>query len=178
MNGCNARKVKQERMKSKQLEQLRKDFVKYCNQIGIIAELRPRLIETRKEMHQIEVDAGYRKYAASWGHCFWPLRCIFVDTGVRIYYPNRQYKGWRNPDRELIKHKVKYIDFRNTLVHELVHWRFPKMRHGWRFERRIDEILRGMTFEPMQMPRLQIPLPPIQVRTQKKEYTGTLDYFV
>jgi hypothetical protein len=160
-------------VKAKDNEQLDKDFVKYCDQIGIVQ--RPRLIKTRKELHAIQVNAGERKGCAGWGECFWHLNTIFIDTGIRIHYPCRSYKGFRRPDRERIKHKSKYIDFRNTLVHELVHYRFPKMRHGWRFEQRVVEILRGRTFEPM-----QIPLSPIVIKTQtpKKEYTGTLDYFL
>ena len=119
-------------MKSKDIERLREDFVKYCDQIGIVN--RPRLVETRKEMHAIQAAAGERKICAGWGECFWHLNTIFIDTGVRIHYPSRTYKGFTHPDRERIKHKSKYIDFRRTLVHELVHHRFPKMRHGWRFE--------------------------------------------
>lgn len=77
-----------------------------------------------------------------------------------------------------MKHKSKYIDFRNTLVHELVHYRFPKMRHGWRYERRIIEILRGITFEPMPM-HMPIPIPVEQAKPEpKKEYDGRLDYFL
>ena len=168
-------------MKGKELQRLRKDFVKYCDQIGII-EPRPRIVETRREMHHIQVNAGERKGCASWGQCFWHLGIIFIDTGVRIHYPSRTYKGFTRPDRERIKHKSKYIDFRRTLVHELVHWRFRKMRHGWRFERRVDEILRGRTFEPageIQM-RKAFALPPIvlQIPIKKKEYNGTLDYFI
>ena len=162
-------------MKSKDIQRLREDFVKYCDQMGIINQ--PRLIETRKELHDIQIGSGQEKYGGGWGSCHRKLNLIFVDTGIRIYWPGKEYKGFRNPDRESIKHKAKYIDFRNTLVHELVHWRFPKMRHGWRFEQRCVEVLRGRTFEPMLIP-LQFPLPPIEVQAQKKEYNGTLDYFV
>ena len=95
--------------KGKELERLNKDFVKYCDQIGIIK--RPRLIKTRKEMHAIQVNAGERKGCAGWGECFWHLDTIFIDTGIRIHYPSKQYKGFRRPDRELGKHKSKYIDF-------------------------------------------------------------------
>ena len=161
-------------MKGKDDERLNKDFVKYCNQIGIID--RPRLIKTRKEMHAILVNAGESKRCAAWGECFWHLQTIFIDTGIRIHYPSRPYKGVRLPERELVKHKSKYIDFRNTLVHELVHYRFPKMRHGARFERRINEILRGRTFEPM-----QIPMPPmiaVKIPAAKKEYNGHFDFFL
>ena len=163
-------------MKGKDIERLKEDFVKYCNQMGITD--RPRLILNRKEMHSILVNAGQPKRCASWGECFWDLRTIFIDTGIRIHYPSRQYKGFRKPDRESVKHKSKYIDFRNTLVHELVHYRFPKMRHGWRYERRIIKILGGITFERMPMP-MPISIPVEQPKPEpKKEYDGRLDYFL
>jgi hypothetical protein len=101
-------------------------------------------------MHTILVSAGKPKRCAGWGQCITGMKTIFVDTGIRIHYPSRDYKGWQNPQRETIKHKSKYIDFRNTLVHEIVHYRFPKYRHGHRFERRIKEILQGRTLEPME----------------------------
>lgn len=75
------------------------------------------------------------------------MKTIFVDAGLRVYHPSRQYVGVKLPARELVKHKSKYIDFRNTLVHELVHYRFAYLRHGKKFEKQIDKILRGRTFE-------------------------------
>jgi len=151
-------------MKQKDKDRLRNDLVKYCNQIGIIDI--PKLILDRKEMHVILVNAGQPKRCAGWGQCFWSMQTIFIDAGIRIHYPSRKYKGWRNPDRELVKHKSKYIDFRNTLVHELVHYRWPKLRHGRRYEKRIYEILRGRTFNP------------IVESIEKKEYDGNLDSFL
>jgi hypothetical protein len=156
-------------MKSKDIERLKEDFVKYCNQIGIMQ--RPKLILRREEMHQIQVSAGERKGCASWGECFWHLNTIFIDTAIRVHYPRRIYKGHTRPARSTIKHKSKYIDFLYTLVHELVHYRFPKYRHGHRFEKRVQEILQGQTFEPIEQQQQQQKEP-------KKEYDGSLDYFL
>jgi hypothetical protein len=119
-------------MKAKQIQQLIEDFDKYCRQIGLMNK--PRLVLNRKEMHSILVNAGKPKRCAGWGQCFWEMKTIFVDTGLRIHYPSRVHKGWTNPAREQVKHKSKYADFRNTLVHELVHYRFRKYRHGKAFE--------------------------------------------
>jgi hypothetical protein len=130
---------------SKNKQRLNEDLVKYCKQIGITGV--PRLILDRKEMHAILVNAGKRKRCAGWGQCFRSMQTIFVDTGIRIHYPSRRYKGVKLPTRELVKHKSKYTDFRNTLVHELVHYRFAYLRHGKRFEKRINEILRGRIFD-------------------------------
>lgn len=113
----------------------------------------PRLILDRKEMHTILVNAGEPKRCAGWGQCFWSLKTIFVDTGIRIHYPSRQYVGVKLPTRQMIKHKSKYIDFRHSLVHELVHYRFAYLQHGKKFEKRINEILRGRIFEPKPISR-------------------------
>lgn len=156
-------------MKEKSKERLREDLMKYCNQIGILQEV-PRLILDRKEMHTILVNAGKPKRCAGWGQCFRSLGIIFVDAGIRIHYPSRTYKGVRLPTRELIKHKSKYIDFRNTLVHELVHYRFAYLQHGRKFEKRINEILRGRTFEPKPLIK--------EAKKPKKEYNGSLDLFL
>lgn len=144
--------------------------MKYCNQIGIVEK--PILIEDRKQMHAILVNAGKPKRCAGWGQCFWDLNTIFVDTGLRIHYPSRRYKGVTRSARETVKHKSEYIDFRNTLVHELVHYRFRYLQHGWKFEKRINEILRGRTFEPRPFIKNE-PKP-----KPKKEYNRTLDFFL
>jgi hypothetical protein len=153
-------------MKTKDLERLKSDFIKYCEQIGIVDKL--YLVTNRKEMHSILINAGRPKRCAGWGECFSDLKTIFVDAGLRIHYPSRQYAHWRKPDREYVKHKSKYIDFRNTLVHELVHYRWPKLRHGWRYEKRIQEILRGTRFDAMNP----------SMAKAKKEYDGRLDYYL
>ena len=53
-------------------------------------------------------------------------------------------KGWKR----YITKPWNYRTQKETLVHELVHYRFPSIQHGKRFEQRIKEILRGKTFEP------------------------------
>jgi hypothetical protein len=132
-------------MKSKNVQKLQEEHPKYCKQMGIVEV--PHLILTRRELHALQISTGQQKYGGGWGSCHRSLKAIFVDTGVRVHHPSREYKGWKNHAREMIKHKSKYIDFRSTLVHELVHYRWPKMPHGKRFERRIVEILRGKTFD-------------------------------
>ena len=117
--------------------------MKYCNQIGIVEK--PILVKDRKQMHAILVNAGKPKRCAGWGQCFWDLNTIFVDTGLRIHYPSRRYKG---------------VTFRY-------------LQHGWKFEKRINEILRGRTFEPKPIKNEPKPKP-----KPKKEYNGTLDFFL
>ena len=38
----------------------------------------------------------------------------------------------------------------NTIVHELIHMRFPYLSHGKRFNKLVRQGLRGKTFEPYQ----------------------------
>ena len=170
-------------------------------QIGIIPSEEPTLILDRKEMRsRLESRNQYSKRIAGWGECIVPIRTIFVDAGLRIHYPSRQYKGFRNPKRELLKHKSRYIDFLNTLIHELVHYRWPYLQHGKKFEQRIQEVRRGRTFEPKHIHlfaynskkrRDGIDTDPViteegdkevpkekPFQKKKEEYRGALDFFL
>ena len=51
----------------------------------------------------------------------------------------KRYHKW-------IPKKWNYYEQRHTLVHELVHYRFPHFPHGRAFDDRIEEIIRGKTF--------------------------------
>jgi hypothetical protein len=41
-------------------------------------------------------------------------------------------------------------DLENTIVHELIHQRFPYLGHGKRFRKLVRQGLRGKTFPPYQ----------------------------
>ena len=136
-------------MKTKYKLRLQEDKHRISRQIGILPSEEPRLVLDRKEMRSLLQSRNqYSKRIAAWGECVIAIRTIFVDAGLRVHHPCRQYKGFRNPKRELVKHKSKYIDFQNTLMHELVHYRWPYLQHGKMFEQRTQEIRRGLTFEP------------------------------
>ena len=56
-----------------------------------------------------------------------------------------------------LQHKLVFINVRkipdektleNTLVHELIHMRFPYLAHGKRFNKLVRQGLRGKTFAP------------------------------
>src|SRR5215475_2616143 len=79
------RVAKQCKLKAKDTERLQIDLIKYCEQIGIIPEERPRLITSRKEYHALKVANGQSKRAAGYGECEWNLKTIFVDCGKRSY---------------------------------------------------------------------------------------------
>jgi hypothetical protein len=145
-------------MKEADKQRLHADLIKYCDQIGIIAEERPTLILDRKQYYEIK---GKRR-AAGYGECNWQLRTIFVDCGIRKYSyrtyrkagvaPNYDKPGYfyklssHNRSVEYRKVKANYRAKLHCLVHELTHYRFGYMSHNKHFERRIREILSGRTF--------------------------------
>jgi predicted metal-dependent hydrolase len=73
--------------------------------------------------------------------------------------PKKVWKVTQRTKRFIYKKKVLYglREVRDTLVHELVHYRFPEMKHGRKFEARIKEILRGEEFPQIHItsPRLR-----------------------
>jgi hypothetical protein len=141
-------------MKRENKERLYTDLIKYSRQIGILKEEIPDLVIDRKVMHRTQMDRNLsnRKNVGTYGECFWAIRTIFVDAGIRIKDP-KEYKGV-----EVHKHKATYRDILHTLVHELVHYRFAYMRHGFKYEQRIKVILKGRTF-PQQHVHLMGTLP-------------------
>lgn len=180
-------------MKGKNKERLQQDMIHYCDQIGILPNERPRLIFNRKEANELfgeRYGSGHRLTGRNTlGRCWISNRLIYVtelvgrDGRVGKYVPMRQ-KGWKR----WISRPWNYRRQKEVLVHELVHYRFPNMQHGKQFEHRIKEILKGQTFEPKHIHLFAncskrhkegIDLDPVAVpQTPKKEYTGTLDYFV
>jgi hypothetical protein len=93
---------------------------------------------------------GDRKAVAdnTYGRCCYSIRTIFVrehaKKGGRLgeWVPMRK-KGWRR----YVSRPWNYGTQKHTLVHELVHYRFPSMQHGKKFEQRIKDIFRGQSFE-------------------------------
>ncbi|MFZ0555828.1 MAG: hypothetical protein WBL67_17420 [Nitrososphaeraceae archaeon] len=146
-------------MKSKSKLRLHQDKSRICRQIGILPNEEPVLITERKQMRsKVYGKTQDSKRIAGYGECFYPIRTIFVDCSIRLKaqrWPEGglKYLGTWNSNKQgydwkLLKQNRTYIDVRNVLVHELVHYRFAYLQHGKKFEQRIKEILRGKTFEP------------------------------
>ena len=145
-------------MKQKNKEQLQNiDFPKYCKQIGILDSDELRLITNRKEYNELAAkhnDTGAHKAIDKncLGKCEYSIRAIFVNEspylkhGVthRMIHGKGRMKGYY----KLVPKRWNYYEQRHTLVHELVHYRFPYMNHGREFDDRIEQILKGRTFEP------------------------------
>ena len=70
--------------------------------------------------------------------------------GQRVVMRHRLGLCWRMKGAILVvynKHNgLRHLDY--TLRHELVHWRFPQVKHGARFEKLIKQIKDGVCWEP------------------------------
>lgn len=64
-------------MKEANKQRLYADLDKYCEQIGILPEEKPKLVLDRKEYHTLLVNDGQSKRAAGYGECNWNIRTIF-----------------------------------------------------------------------------------------------------
>jgi hypothetical protein len=102
-------------------------FRKYAEQIGITERDIPSIVFTRKEVLEMpkELTAGRRTVTHKClGICFRRARTILIH----------------------VKKHRSLQELRHTIVHELVHYRFSYLKHGKKFEHRIDHILRGKRY--------------------------------
>ncbi len=140
-------------MKNKDRTRLYEDMLKYCDQIGILKEETPMLYLDKQEYSALRKAGGSRAVRDNrYGECNWEQRAIFVNSRTREYQVKR-YLTEIGSKRTGIRAHLKYVkptyrNFLHTLIHELVHYRFESMPHGFKFEKRIKEILGGRQFEP------------------------------
>jgi hypothetical protein len=171
-------------VKKKHMQRLLIDFDKYCKQIGILEEEKPRLVTDRKTMDELKQtfnDKGRgRSTANNYGICYNEERVIYVNAKISKKRA-RLYKHVKYTTAFAKEHKARYRDILHTLVHELVHYRFTKMVHGKRFEMRIREILGGRVFPQVKLyetanntsiqDNKSIPTPENQEQTQTRTQT-------
>ena len=141
-------------------EQLHKDLIYYSKHIGILQEEIPKLLTSKKEYSEFfGTNMNDMIDRHELGSCRRNLRIIFVDSNKRFdYYGDVSYANntsfYNDPKyREewklrlskdgLIYGKMRYFQYLNTLVHELVHYRFPYLPHGDKFEKRVHDISCG-----------------------------------
>jgi hypothetical protein len=113
------------------------------------------------------------KWTGGYGECAQGLRTIFVDCSKRSYQrggyrksvpaglksqlkphltrnTNKNYFYIRSRNSTVVhiykEVKATYRDKLHVLVHELIHYRFRYLCHDAKFEERIKEIFKGMTF--------------------------------
>lgn len=101
---------------------------KYAEQIGITEEDMPNSVFSRIEVLAMpkELTAGTRTVThTSLGIYFHNAKTIFIN----------------------VKYHTSFEHLRDTIVHELVHYRFRYLRHGRRFEYRISLIVEGKRYK-------------------------------
>lgn len=99
---------------------------KYSLQIGIDERDIPSIMFTRKEVLAKPETIGTRNTRRYYGVYFDDINTVFIN----------------------VKHFQTRGRLRQTLVHELVHKRFPYMGHGPNFEKKVQDILKGKKFKP------------------------------
>lgn len=123
--------------KNNKMTKLKQDLVKYSKQIGIIDCEIPELVFYGEEYKEYKKTHADKKR-----HGFSDSRLGGRHTGMlgltnyftRLIFVN--IRGRNQTIREL----------RQTLVHELVHYRFNYMNHGKEYEKRIKFILAGKEY--------------------------------
>jgi len=129
--------------KNQKMQVLKEELIKYSKQIGILDIEIPELVfygEEYKEIvtpvltrHGLSSNRGGR-YTKKFGHCSYYYRIIFVNIRA-----NRHLR-----------------ELRNTLVHELCHYRFRHISHKL-IHRRIKLILKGKQYPKKHITYPQVP---------------------
>jgi hypothetical protein len=119
-------------------------LLKYCRQLGIIAL--PKLVFKPEDFYRYD-----NRYTIEYLR-----RCVgTASLKKNVILVNLDYRGnvkrWRYWSESValcsISSKWNLREATRTLVHELLHLRFYNLRHGYFYERRINEILEGRKFE-------------------------------
>ena len=96
----------------------------YCKRLGVPV---PRIVWTKKEMKKLDkFYRGPRHGRGVRGYCCKRINCIYIAYARH--------------------HTLK--DLEHTLLHELIHFRFPSLQHGPKFEAKIKELKIGKTIWP------------------------------
>ena len=145
------------------IEMLRVDFKRYCEQIGIPESQKLMLATGRDEFRDIMLQRygeynlnltlkPKRIYYQHLGECYPELRIILVNAHVKRILD--KVSG--------IMRDITYADHLDTLIHELVHYRF-NLRNciTKKFNKLIIRILEGEKFEMM-----ELEIPAQRVRTK------------
>jgi hypothetical protein len=147
-------------VKNKDRTRLYEDMLKYCSQIGILKEETPMLYLDKQEYSALRKSSGSRAVRDQrYGECNHEQRAIFVNSRTREYQI-KKYLTEIGSKRTGIRAHLRYVKptyrhYLHTLVHELVHYRFESMPHGFKFENRIKEILNGRQFESKSLKSLE-----------------------
>jgi hypothetical protein len=129
--------VSLEKVKNKEakMQRLKEDLVKYSKQIGIVDCEIPELVFYGEEFKTKDC-IHYARHGTSPGNLGGRHTGML---GIASYYTRLIFVNIRGRNQTL-------RELRQTLVHELVHYRFHYMSHGKEFEKRIRLILQGKPY--------------------------------
>jgi len=95
----------------------------YCSQLGL--DVIPQIVWTKKEFLDMGIEGKGLASATTLGRCCRREKVIYVAYS---------------------KHgNLRHLD--DTLRHELIHFRFPFLQHGKKFDRLIKELKNGQTWD-------------------------------
>ena len=150
--------------KNQKIQALQQDLIKYSKQIGILDCEIPELVFSREEFSAKNKETEDRlglhrrrlKGKRYLGACSISRRMLLIRMDGGKTDLGTVWKVTKRTKQYIWSKQVPYglREIKNTLVHELVHYRFPEMKHGKKFEARIKETLRGEEF-----PRIHITSP-------------------
>lgn len=128
---------------------LQQDLIKYCKQIGVTTI--PTLVFEPKEYDRLTRTGNERRTKRNkhLGYCSYIKPVILVNLEYAGTVHRRQWL-YRGKKYRWIPTKWNLRQARHTLVHELVHYQWRSMWHGYKFDKRISEILKGREFPPKQ----------------------------
>jgi predicted metal-dependent hydrolase len=109
-------------------------FSKYCKQIGLTRFQRPIII-LDKEILNVP------SHMTNW-----------TRTKVRDIGASGATYGGASQNLFTFINVARHStveDLEDTIVHELVHIRFPKLQHGKGYQKRVDQILGGKEYEQL-----------------------------
>jgi hypothetical protein len=106
---------------------VQQEVAKYAKQIGIPEKDTPAIVCTRKEVLDLpkELTQGRRTVTHKcFGIYFRRAKTIFIN----------------------VKNHSSLQELKNTIVHELIHYRFLSLKHEKQFKQRIELILKGKKY--------------------------------
>ena len=108
-------------------KRLQKELSERCYQIGIPCIEEPKLCFNQEQWHWY-TGSNKTRSLQKLGIIHFPSNTILIDLMVHKF------------------HKYTFTEYRDTLIHELVHARWQKLKHGKYFDWKIEEVKKGKKF--------------------------------
>ncbi|HTH22635.1 MAG TPA: SprT-like domain-containing protein [Nitrososphaeraceae archaeon] len=108
-------------------KRLEKELRERCYQIGIPCLQEPRVCWTQEQFRWY-TGANKTNSVQRLGCAHLRSNTMLIDLKVHQF------------------HKYTFTEYRDTLIHELVHFRFQNLKHGKTFNKTIERIKKGQKF--------------------------------